>query len=101
MMTKQQERETLNKISDLIAAAGPDSYIGMAFAGCVEMVAENIENDFVSKVSISISPPPKLNFLSTAPTLSAHPVIFLLDFIARAIYIYGTGNKRRCNCVPI
>ena len=46
MMTKQQERETLKKISDLIAAAGPDSYIGMAFAGCVEMAAENIENDF-------------------------------------------------------
>ena len=46
MTTKQQERETLKKISDLIAAAGPDSYIGMAFAGCVEMASENIENDF-------------------------------------------------------
>lgn len=45
-MTKQEERQTLAKIEKLIAAAGEDSYIGMAFAGCVQMAKDNIENDF-------------------------------------------------------
>lgn len=46
MMTKAQEREALKRIANLIDAAGPDSYIGMAFAGCVDIAADNIENDF-------------------------------------------------------
>jgi hypothetical protein len=46
MMTKQEEREALAKIQKIIKAAGPDSYIGMAFAGCCEIAADNIENDF-------------------------------------------------------
>lgn len=46
MMTKAQEREALKRIANLIDAAGPDSYIGIAFEGCCEIAAENIENDF-------------------------------------------------------
>lgn len=46
MMTKQEERAALAKIEKIIKAAGPDSYIGMAFAGCCEIAADNIENDF-------------------------------------------------------
>lgn len=46
MMTKQEEREALAKIQKILAKAGPDSYIGMAFAGCCEIAADNIENDF-------------------------------------------------------
>ena len=46
MMTKQEEREALKKIEKIIKAAGPDSYIGMAFAGCCEIAADNIESDF-------------------------------------------------------
>jgi len=46
MTTKQQERETLAKIEKILQGVDPESYIGMAFAGCVEMAAENIENDF-------------------------------------------------------
>lgn len=46
MMTKQEERAALTKIEKIIKAAGPDSYIGMAFAGCCEIAADNIENDF-------------------------------------------------------
>lgn len=46
MMTKQEEREALKKIEKIIKAAGPDSYIGIAFAGCCEIAADNIENDF-------------------------------------------------------
>ena len=46
MMTKQQERNTLAQIEKLINEAGEDSYIGMAFEGCVQMAHENIDNDF-------------------------------------------------------
>ena len=45
-MTKQEERNTLKKIADLIASAGDDSYIGRAFAGCVEVAQNNIDNDW-------------------------------------------------------
>lgn len=46
MMTKQQEREALERIRNILADAGADSYIGMAFAGCVEDAESNIENDW-------------------------------------------------------
>ena len=46
MMSKQEERAALAKIEKILAAAGPDSYIGMAFAGCCELARTNIENDF-------------------------------------------------------
>lgn len=46
MMTKQQEREALERIKNILADAGADSYIGMAFAGCVEDAESNIENDW-------------------------------------------------------
>ena len=45
-MTKQEEREALAKIQKILAKAGPDSYIGMAFSGCCEIAVDNIENDF-------------------------------------------------------
>lgn len=46
MMTKQQEREALNRIKKILADAGEDSYIGIAFAGCVSDAEANIENDW-------------------------------------------------------
>ena len=46
-MTKHEEMTTLQQIADLIAAAGADSYIAAAFAGCVEMARNNIENDWM------------------------------------------------------
>lgn len=46
MMTKQQEREALERIKNILADAGADSYIGMAFSGCVEDAESNIENDW-------------------------------------------------------
>lgn len=45
-LTKQQERDALEQITAILEAAGPDSYIGMAFRGCVEIARQNIENDF-------------------------------------------------------
>ena len=46
MMTKQEERAALAKIEKILKTAGPDSYVGMAFAGCCELARTNIENDF-------------------------------------------------------
>lgn len=46
MLSKDAERKLLAKINALLAEAGPDSYIGMAFRGCAEAAAENIECDF-------------------------------------------------------
>ena len=45
-MTKNEERKVLEQIDKLIASTGEDSYISMAFAGCVLMAYENIENDW-------------------------------------------------------
>ena len=46
MMSKQEERAALAKIEKILAEAGPNSYIGMAFDGCVEIARSNIDNDF-------------------------------------------------------
>jgi len=47
MTTKDQEREALEKIKAIIEEiGGKDSYIGMAFKGCCDIAADNIENDF-------------------------------------------------------
>ena len=44
--TKDQEREALEKIKAIVESLGPDSYVGTAFEGCLEIAEENIENDF-------------------------------------------------------
>ena len=44
--TKDQERKALEKIRKIVEDLGKDSYIGMAFDGCFEIAAENIDNDF-------------------------------------------------------
>lgn len=46
MTTKEQERKALEQIKSIINSMGEDSYIGTAFAGCVEDAEANIENDF-------------------------------------------------------
>ena len=46
MTTKEQERKALAQIKKIIEGLGPDSYIGTAFEGCMEIAEENIENDF-------------------------------------------------------
>ena len=43
--TKEQERETLEKIKAMVAELGPMSYLGTAFAGVFEDAETNIEND--------------------------------------------------------
>lgn len=44
--SKDEERKVLNQIAMLLDSLGEDSYCGYAFAGCVEMAKENIDNDF-------------------------------------------------------
>ena len=46
MTTKAEERKSLAQIRDIINALGEDSYIGFAFAGCLDDAETNIENDF-------------------------------------------------------
>lgn len=44
--TKDQELEALEKIKAILDTLGPDSYVGTAFEGCLEIAEENIEDDF-------------------------------------------------------
>lgn len=50
MTMKQQEIEAMNKIKDIVAGLGVDSYIGTAMDGVWEIMEENIENDFAISV---------------------------------------------------
>ena len=44
--TKEQERETMEKIKAMVAELGPQSYLATAFEGCFADAESNIENDF-------------------------------------------------------
>lgn len=44
--TKDQEREALAKIKQMVEELGPQSYVGTAFEGCFRDAEGNIENDF-------------------------------------------------------
>lgn len=43
--TKEQERETLEKIKAMVAELGPSSYLAAAFSGCYEIAEQNIDFD--------------------------------------------------------
>lgn len=49
--TKQQERDTLEKIQKMVEMLGPDSYLATAFDGCFDLAAENIENDLACSMA--------------------------------------------------
>jgi len=44
--TKDDERRALKKIVEIMEGLGSNSYVAMAFAGCVEIAEENIDNDW-------------------------------------------------------
>lgn len=44
--TKEQERNTLEKIKQMVAELGENSYLAAAFTGAFEMAEQNIEDDF-------------------------------------------------------
>ena len=48
--TKQQERDTLAAIRQMVEELGPQSYLATAFAGCFEDAESNIENDFADSM---------------------------------------------------
>ena len=43
--TKEQERETLSKIKQMVEELGPQSYLATAFRGAFEDAEQNIEDD--------------------------------------------------------
>lgn len=47
MATKEQEREALGKIREIVEGLGDDSYVGKAFDGCFLQAEENIRNDWL------------------------------------------------------
>ncbi len=49
--TKQQERDTLEKIMKMVAQLGPNTYLAAAFDGCFELATENIENDWACSMA--------------------------------------------------
>lgn len=49
--TKQQERDTLEKIRKMVEQLGPDSYLAAAFEGCFDLAAENIDNDWACSMA--------------------------------------------------
>lgn len=46
LSTKDQEREALKKIKEIVAGLGEGSYVAAAFEGCFEIAEDNIGNDF-------------------------------------------------------
>lgn len=49
--TKQQERDTLEKIRKMVEQLGTDSYLAAAFEGCFDLAAENIDNDWACSMA--------------------------------------------------
>lgn len=49
--TKQQERDTLEKIRKMVEQLGPDSYLATTFEGCFDPAAENIDNDWACSMA--------------------------------------------------
>lgn len=49
--TKQQERDTLEKIRKMVEQLGLDSYLATAFEGCFDLAAENIDNDWACSMA--------------------------------------------------
>ena len=47
MTTKDQEREALRQIQDILSQLEPDSYLNTAFDGCLADAEDNIDNDFM------------------------------------------------------
>ena len=54
MTTKQQEREALQKIRDIIAELGEGSYLGFAFDGCFEIAEQNLDCDFCTSPKVRL-----------------------------------------------
>ena len=47
MTTKAEERQALEEIREILSRFEPDSYLNVAFDGCLADAEDNIENDFM------------------------------------------------------
>lgn len=47
MVSKKEELKALSDIKNILKNLGSDSYVGVAFEGCLEIAEENIECDFL------------------------------------------------------
>lgn len=52
--TKQQERDTLEKIRKMVEQLGPDSYLATAFEGCFDLAAEKRVAELEDKLSEAV-----------------------------------------------
>lgn len=59
MTTKQQERDALANIQQIIAALGSNSYVGTALNGVLRYAEENIEDDAAFTAPASAMRPPR------------------------------------------
>lgn len=48
--SKAQERAALERIQEIVADLGENSYLAAAFDGCFELAKENIDNDFLQSM---------------------------------------------------
>lgn len=46
IVTKEQERQALAQIREIVESLGTNSYVGIALTGCLEDARLNIENDW-------------------------------------------------------
>ena len=46
MTSKAQERKSLNEIKEILVQLEPEGYVRTALDGCLEIAADNIDNDF-------------------------------------------------------
>ena len=46
MTSKAQERKALNEIKEILVQLEPEGYVRTALDGCLEIAADNIDNDF-------------------------------------------------------
>lgn len=58
-ITKDQEREALEKIRGILRLLPEDSYVKTAFAGCCELAEDNINFDWL------LSMPARISYLET------------------------------------
>lgn len=52
--TKEEERKALAQIGKIIDGLGENSYVGTAFAGCFDIAADNIANDFSNSLQAKL-----------------------------------------------
>ena len=93
--TKDAEREQLRKIAELIEETDADSYIRMAFCGCVKLAEENIEYDFGNSF------PDMLDFRAKQIAEMTEEIVNLREEKQKAEAEYAQEIEAHNNCKQI